>query len=409
MSSLVLVSEKSVSFGAPSADALSQLERCLSVSGETAMGVLCADHHKGYGMPIGGVTASRDVVMPAGVGYDIACGNMAVELNVMAADIDVARVMDEIVSTISFGVGRTNADAVDHAVFDAIDDARVPFQRSLLNLARTQLGTVGSGNHYVDLFEDRVSGRLWIGVHFGSRGFGHKTATYFLDRTAAELGVPPANGMDDIPLAIPRQSALAQDYLEAMRLAGEYAYAGREWVVERVMKIIHGVSMLSGRHIPRQVVHNHHNYAWEEQHGGDTYLVTRKGATPAFPGQKGFVGGSMGDDAVIIEGVDTPDARGALYSAMHGAGRVMGRKEAAGVWKKGVCKREGKVNWTVAQDAVRARGVELRGAGPDESPEVYKRLSDVVAAHGDTIRVLHTLRPIGVAMAGKNEFDPYKD
>lgn len=403
---------KIVSFGPASDDAWDQLVRCLSVSGGNARGVLCADHHKGYGMPIGGVVASTDVIMPAGVGYDIGCGNMAVETNILARDVDVARVMDEIARVISFGVGRANGEKIaDHPVFDAIAHADSSFQRSLLTLAKDQLGTVGSGNHYVDLFESRETGRLWVGVHFGSRGFGHKTATHFLELTAQALNMPPANGMDDVPLALPMNHPVGVMYLDAMKLAGQYAYAGREWVVSRVLRILHG----GDGPAPLTTVHNHHNFAWIENHDMDgdgiseTYLVTRKGATPSFPGQRGFVGGSMGDDAVIIEGVESPESARGLYSAMHGAGRVMGRKEAAGVWKKGVCTREGKVDWSAASAKVRALGVELRGAGADEAPEVYKRLPDVIAAHGHTIRVLQHLRPIGVAMAGAKEFDPYKD
>lgn len=388
-------------FGPAADDALLQIRNCLSVSGESAKAVLCADHHKGYGMPIGGVIASRDFIMPAGVGYDIGCGNMAVETNILAKDVDIANVMDEIVKVISFGVGRPNNEKIaDNAVFDMIDEAPSAYQRSLLKLAQEQLGTVGSGNHYVDVFEDRATGRLWVGVHFGSRGFGHKTATYFLEKTAEYLNMPPANGMDDVPLALPLSSELAREYIEAMRLAGEYAYAGREWVVNRVLRILQTEVI--------QTIHNHHNYAWTEIHDNDFYMVTRKGATPAFPGQKGFVGGSMLDDAVIIEGVKSEASKAGLYSAMHGAGRVMGRKEAAGVWKKGVMKREGKIDWAAVMRDVKAAGVELRGAGADEAPGVYKRLADVVAAHAETIKVLHTLRPIGVAMAGK-EYDPYKD
>ena len=110
------------------------------------------------------------------------------------------------------------------------------------------------------------------------------------------------------------------DRVAAMELAGRYSYAGREWVVERVRAIIGGSAT--------EMVHNHHNYAWRENHNGRDLWVVRKGATPAFPGQRGFVGGSMGDDAVIIEGVDSEQARASLYSTVHGAGRLFGRKEA---------------------------------------------------------------------------------
>lgn len=386
-----------VSFGPPDAASAAQLERCLAVSGDEARGVLCADHHKGYGMPIGGVVASKTHIMPAGVGYDIACGNLAVKTVIDASSVDVEVVMDEIVRRVSFGVGRVNNERVeDHPVFDLIAKSPVPYQRSLIDLARNQLGTVGSGNHYVDLFEDRDDGRLWIGIHFGSRGFGHKTATYFLEAAGSK-----DDSMDAVPAAIPLGTPLADDYLAAMDIAGEYAYAGRQWVADRV-RAIFGADV-------EDEIHNHHNFAWNEIIDGDKWLVTRKGATPAYPGQRGFIGGSMGDDAVIVEGVESPESEAAFYSTVHGAGRVMGRMEARGKFKAGVCVREPRVDWKKASGEVAGKGIVLRGGGADEAPECYKRLPEVLEHHAGTIKVLHRLRPIGVAMAGANEVDPYKD
>ena len=392
-----------VTFGPVEEAAEQQLERCLQRGGEESRGVLCADHHKGYSMPIGGVLGSQSVVMPAGVGYDIACGNCAVRTDLKAADVDVKNVMDEIWRRISFGVGRNNEERIaEHPVFDAIAHSPVPWQRSLLSMARNQLGTVGSGNHYVDLFEDRADGALWVGVHFGSRGFGHKTATGFLALAAGKkIDQRVDDSMDAPPSTIALGTPLADDYLAGMEIAGQYAYAGRDWVVNRVLKIL-GASQ-------DFYVHNHHNFAWWEEHFGDRWLVVRKGATPAFPGQQGFVGGSMGDDAVIVEGRDSPTSEAALYSTVHGAGRVMGRMEAKGKWRRGECVRPGKIDWPAALADLRTKKIELRGGGADEAPGCYKRLSDVLAYHGETIKVLHTLRPIGVAMAGRDTFDPYRD
>lgn len=386
-----------ISFGPADKDAATQMHRCLDASGPDSFGVLCADHHKGYGMPIGGVVASTTHVMPAGVGFDIGCGNMAARTNLLARDVDISAVMDEIVAKISFGIGRTNDEPVEDCfVFERIAHSPVRYQRSLLDLAKRQLGTVGSGNHYVDLFEDRADGRLWIGVHFGSRGFGHKTATYFLEQAGSR-----DDSMDAVPVSLPLKSMLANEYLDAMAIAGAYAYAGREWVVRKVLSILGATSDIE--------VHNHHNYAWIETHFDRQWLVTRKGATPAFPGQRGFIGGSMGDDAVIVEGVDTDESRRAFYSTVHGAGRVMGRMEAKGKWKNGVCVRQPRIDWQATLADLREKGIELRGGGADEAPGAYKRLTDVLAHHGDTIKVLHTLRPVGVAMAGRDEVDPYKD
>jgi tRNA-splicing ligase RtcB len=194
-----------------------------------------------------------------------------------------------------------------------------------------------------------------------------------------------------------------------MTLAGEYAYAGREWVARKV------VSILGGREL--ELVHNHHNFAWREEHGGQPLIVVRKGATPAFPGQMGFIGGSMGDNAVIVRGTTDADERiaelqrDALFSTVHGAGRVMSRSAAAGKVnrKTGRVIRPGVVSPEMMQSWMREKGVLLRGGGLDESPHVYRRLPDVLAAQKGTIEVLHTLRPLIVVMAGADLFDPYKD
>ena len=386
-----------VTFGDVEPGVMEQIERCLAVSGAGAKAVLCADNHKGYGMPIGGVIASAEVVMPAAVGYDIGCGNMAVRTTAKASCFDIARVMDSIAEDVSFGIGRTKAKpVVDHTVFDKIAKSPSAYQRSLLDLAKAQLGTVGSGNHYVDLFEDRADGQLWVGVHFGSRGFGHKTATYYLEKAGSK-----DDSMDAVPATIPLWTELANEYLDAMSVAGGYAKAGRQVVVDQVLDIL-GVGVTT-------VVHNHHNFAWIERYDCKDYLVTRKGATPARPFQQGFIGGSMGDDAVIVEGVNSVKSAEAMFSTVHGAGRVMGRMEARGKWKGGVCVREPKIDWKAALDDLKAKGIELRGGGADEAPGAYKRLPEVLKAHEGTIRITNVLRPIGVAMAGANEVDPYKD
>ena len=382
-------------FGQHDQQTIDQLRRCADAE-QGAPAVLCADGHLGYSMPIGGVVGYREHVSPSGVGYDIACGNLAVRTPLRAADLtpaDYERIADSIKRRISFGMGRNNQEPVrDHPVFDAIATSPVKDQRKLLGLARQQLGTVGGGNHYVDVLEDEA-GLLWVGVHFGSRGFGHKTATGFLNlaagrpfdsrsREGGDMHAPPSL----LPLAMPT----GQDYIAAMSIAGDYAYAGREQVVETVLDIL-GTEATDR-------VHNHHNFAWEERHGGQSYWVVRKGATPAFPGQRGFIGGSMDDVAVIVHGVESPQSAAALYSTVHGAGRVMSRRQA----KK-------TVDFRSVQDRLRARGTVLRGAGADEAPEVYRRLEDVLGPHAGTIEVEHTLRPRIVVMAGADERDPYRD
>jgi len=381
-------------WGTPDAGAVSQIQTCAQTADRVA---LMADHHKGYAVPIGGVVAYKDAISPSGVGYDIACGNKAVRLDMSASDLrpNIAQVMDDIWNTVSFGVGRRNNETVDHSLFDDPAWKSQP-AAPLKEMARQQPGTVGSGNHYVDLFADE-SDCVWIGVHFGSRGLGHKIATWFLQKAGAK------EGMDVAPCVIASASDLGAHYLECMHLAGAYAYAGRDWVCQRVARIL-GADVI-------EEVHNHHNFAWRETHQGEELWVVRKGATPAFPGQKGFVGGTMGENSVILEGIANESAKHSLYSTVHGAGRVMGRMEAKGKVdrKTGKVTRPGKVTSEMMQDWVHRAGIELRGAGLDESPHCYKRLNEVLQEHGDSIRILHTLTPLGVAMAGVNEFDPYKD
>jgi tRNA-splicing ligase RtcB len=381
-------------WGPPDPGAVSQIKTCAQTADKVA---LMADHHKGYAVPIGGVVAYKDAISPSGVGYDIACGNKAVRVDMPGSELraNIERVMDEVWSTISFGVGRKNNQRVDHPLFES-PAWKAQAASPLKEMARQQLGTVGSGNHYVDLFTDEED-RVWIGVHFGSRGLGHKLATWFLEKGGAK------DGMDVEPCVISASTDLGEQYIVCMNLAGEYAYAGRDWVCQRVAKIL-GTEIL-------EEVHNHHNFAWRETHGGEDYWVVRKGATPAFPGQKGFVGGTMGETSVILEGVENEAAKHSLYSTVHGAGRVMGRMEAKGKVdrKTGAVLRPGKVSQEMMTEWVSRAGVELRGAGLDESPHCYKRLNEVLAEHGDSILILHTLTPVGVAMAGANEFDPYKD
>jgi len=287
-------------------------------------------------------------------------------------------------------------------------------------------------------------------VHFGSRGFGHKTASGFLalaaGRQFAERG--PDGEMDSPPVLLHVDSALGQDYIAAMSLAGEYAYAGRDVVVDKVLEILGATATYD--------VHNHHNFAWRERHGGVDAWVIRKGCTPAFPGQEGFVGATMGEPSVILRGTGAPDAAALLYSTVHGAGRVMSRTKAAGrMGNRAECSerdctqwvgwaqfrhereragvgdsepftvcplhpngtmrkrrgriKDGLIDFDDVQRTLATAGIELRGGAADEAPAAYKRLDAVLAAHGDTIEVLHRLTPIGVAMAGANTFDPYKD
>jgi len=339
------------------------------------------------------------LVSVAGVGFDIGCGNCALRTTTLAEALDFDELADAIASTFSFGIGRTEPGGpkIDHLLHAPAWDAVPKRHRAgLKDKADAQAGTIGSGNHYIDVFEDD-EGFVWVGVHFGSRGFGHSVASGFM-----ALGKGQEWNMRgaETETLLPTSSELGAGYWALMELAGEYAFRCREWVARKTVGLFGGTV--------DDVVHNNHNFAWKERHVVDgeerTVVVVRKGATPAFGGQRGFVGGSMGDNAVILAGVvsDDPAIVGrqqeALYSTVHGAGRVMSRSRA----KKEVTPDEMR-DWVIRQ------GVIVRGGGLDESPQAYRRLQSVLFAHEGTIAIEHVLMPRVVVMAGADVRDPYKD
>lgn len=370
---------------------IDQMLACMKY-GNVVGGVLCPDGHLGYAQSVGGVIGYEGQISISGVGFDIACGNQAVRLDTTYRDVKdrLPTILNDINGVISFGVTRRRRSKVSHELFDDSEAwHKCDMDEYRVNASR-QLGTVGSGNHYVDVFVERIPDKdlddcpIWIGVHFGSRGFGHRTATRYLFEAGG------VDGINAPPAIINENSELGIRYISGMELAGRYAYAGREWVTERVRRIIGGKITKN--------VHNHHNFAWRERHFDRDLWVVRKGATPAFPGQEGFVGGSMGDDAVITEGLDTEKNRRMMYSTIHGAGRLFSRNAARNKFS-----REEMDRWLSEQ------GVLLLGADLDESPMAYRRLNDVLSHCDGATKVNHVLKPLLVAMAGKDTLDPWKD
>lgn len=421
------------------------LEQFRVVEQRAVKAALMADAHKGYFMPIGGVAAYDNEVSVLGVGVDISCGVCGVNTNLLLSDISADRLsVDDIAAnpslirgdvelvklanaintTLSFGMGRKNTsdDApLDHPLFDdpawSIFPETENFRNKLHTKARQQLGTIGGGNHYANVCVDVATGDIWIMTHFGSRGLGYTTEHSFL---ALGQGLGWADkGSEEFDALLDIRSPLGADYWALMELCGQYAYAGREWVVAKIAQIMDATIM--------DTVHTHHNYAWKETHQIDgeqrEVIVVRKGATPAFPGQRGMIGASMGDNAVVVQGSVDPDAitqqENALFSTVHGAGRKMSRGAALGArnWKTKKMKRN--ADGTVARpplvtrdmmnDYMKERGVILRGADVDESPFVYKNLDIVLASQGNTIQRLKTLKPLIVCMADERNVDWYKD
>lgn len=387
-----------VTFGDPDERTLQQIWTCMGV-GNVVGAVLCADAHVGYAQPVGGVAAYDGMISISGVGYDIGCGNAAVRTNIPFGAVKdrIEPLLKDISRHISFGLGRVGKHkSFDHPVFedgDAWRDAGIERWRLL---AEQQMLTCGTSNHYVDLMYeipidpaepyDPDKQLVSVVVHFGSRGTGFNTTTMNLKAAGGK------EGMFIAPTVLRTDSELGQRYIAGMQLCGRYAYANRQAVMDEIRKI------LGAREI--EITHNNHNFAWLEEHNGRQLWVVRKGATPAFPGQRGVIGGSMGDDAVIIEGVDSEKSRASFYSTVHGAGRVMSRSEA-----KRTFTRHQMDAW------LRERGVTLIGGGVDESPMSYRRLDDVLKQHEGTIKIVRRLRPFGVLMAGDDERkrDPYHE
>jgi tRNA-splicing ligase RtcB len=387
-----------VTFGEPDERTLQQIHTCMAI-GNVVGGVLCGDAHVGYAQPVGGVVVYDGMISISGVGFDIACGNAAVLTNVPFGAVKnrVLPLLTDISRRISFGLGRVGKHkSFDHPLFDDKDAWRDAGIEHLRQLAEQQMLTCGTSNHYVDLMYeipldpaepyDPDKQMVTIVVHYGSRGAGFKTTTMNLHDAGGK------EGMFIAPTVLRTDSELGQRYIAGMQLCGRYAYANRQAVMDEIRKI------LGAREV--EITHNNHNFAWLEEHGGRKLWVVRKGATPAFPGQRGVIGGSMGDDAVIIEGVDSEKSRASFYSTVHGAGRVMSRTEA-----KNTFTRHQMDAW------LRERGITLMGGGVDESPMAYRRLDNVLKEHEGTIKIVRRLRPFGVLMAGDDERkrDPYHE
>ncbi len=372
------------------AEALNQMRRALRLPVAVA-GALMPDAHVGYGLPIGGVLATSDAVIPYAVGVDIAC-RMRLSLYDEPPSIlheQGERLQKALLNWTRFGLDG-KWDEHDLPKHDVLDDPAWESTRLLKSLkakAQRQLGTSGSGNHFVEwgvfqLYDDDAQLGLKAGrylallSHSGSRGVGFKIANTYteiakrmhpsLDKTVQHLAW--------LPLA----SEAGQEYWISMEMAGKFASANHEVIHRRVAKAAGLVEMVK--------VENHHNYAWlETLADGTQAIVHRKGATPAGAGMLGIIPGSMGDAGYVVRGKGSGRA---LNSASHGAGRKMSRKQALGSITK------------TARDAyLRERGVSLLGGTLDESPQAYKDIEAVIAAQEDLVEIIGKFTPRIVRMA----------
>ena len=352
-------------------------------------GALMPDAHVGYGLPIGGVLATRDAVIPYAVGVDIACRmKLSVwDMPTSALDERGDRLGRAIEAETRFGIGASFERRRDHGVMD--DDWNITVVTTRLkDKAWSQLGTSGSGNHFVELGVLTLSepelglaaGRyLALLSHSGSRGVGNAVARHFSELAST---LHPELPRELRHLAwLELSSEPGDDYWRAMQLMGRYAAANHELIHRHLAERL-GVEVLAG-------VENHHNFAWIEEHGGQRLVIHRKGATPAGDGVLGIIPGSMATPAFVVRG--TGD-QASLRSAAHGAGRRMSRKQA----KK-------RYRWRDVRDLLRERRVRLLSAGLDEVPMAYKDIEQVMAAQRDLVRPIARFQPRLVKMAGGGE------
>ena len=350
---------------------------------------LMPDAHVGYGLPIGGVLATVGAVIPYAVGVDIACRvKMTVfDLPPTVLQAEPARYANILERETLFGVGgKWRSGAPEHPVLDE-DWAVTRVTRGLRDLARQQLGTSGSGNHFVEFGEVEFGagesvapeGRyLAVVSHSGSRGSGATICSHY-SKLARELH--PNLPKELSYLAWLPMDGEGAEYWAAMELMGRYASANHAVIHDKIRRAV-------GARVVYEV-ENHHNFAWKEQHGGREVIVHRKGATPAGPGVYGYIPGTMAAPGYLVEGLGNADA---LYSASHGAGRCMSRTAAREKF------RRSHVDAYLAE-----RGVRCLSAGLDESPLAYKDIEAVMAAQSDLVRRVAKFTPRLVKMAPEGE------
>ena len=354
---------------------------------------LMPDAHSGYGLPIGGVLGCENAIIPYGVGVDIACRmkmtitDLSVE-TLSQNDPAKCREMDSALEKGTlFGTGKKFKRPNHHAVLDE-DWTVTAVTREMKDRAVGQLGTSGSGNHFVEwgvvtLPQDDLgleAGKyVALLSHSGSRGPGAQTCRRYTDIARAKAS---SKIKDDPQLRhlcwLDMDSQEGQEYWLAMNLMGRFASANHEVIHKTVTKLAGAQSLAT--------IENHHNFAWKEEHNGQTMYVHRKGATPAGVGDLGVIPGNMADSCFVVRGKGNP---GSLNSASHGAGRCMSRTKA-----------KQNFHWKEWRDHLDRKNVRLLAGGLDEVPGAYKNIHDVMAAQTDLVEVVAEFMPRIVMMCG---------
>ncbi|HZM94783.1 MAG TPA: RtcB family protein [Vicinamibacterales bacterium] len=374
-------------------DALRQMSNACRLP-VAVSGALMPDAHVGYGLPIGGVLATHEAVIPYAVGVDIACRMKMTVLDfpVKTLTDDKPRLTQAIERETRFGMGATFKSHRHHDVMDR--DWRVsPVTSRMKDRAWAQLGTSGSGNHFVEFGElivlDEAVGLapgtyLALLSHSGSRGTGAQVAQHY-SRLARDLHRELPQELSHLAW-LDLSTEAGQEYWAAMELMGRYAAANHALIHAHIARALALDVMLD--------IENHHNFAWRERHrlpdGSEAeVIVHRKGATPAGAGVLGIIPGSMGTPGYVVRG---KGVAASLNSASHGAGRRISRTKAKEMF-----------TWAVAQQFLRERGVTLLSAGLDEVPMAYKDIDEVMAAQRDLVEPLARFEPRLVKMAPAGE------
>jgi tRNA-splicing ligase RtcB len=352
-------------------------------------GALMPDAHTGYGLPIGGVLATRDAVIPYAVGMDIACRMKLTVLDLPPSLIRGAegKLRNVLAQATRFGVGAGFDVPKQHPVLDE-DWSFSPVTRQFRDKAAHQLGSSGSGNHFVEFGTLTLAGDdlgLKAGVytallsHSGSRGVGGQVATHYSRLAMQQHPELPRELRQLAWLDLAGEAG--QEYWQAMQLMGRYAAASHHLIHRDIVRLLGADVLLD--------IENHHNFAWREQHFGEDVIVHRKGATPANPGVLGVIPGSMATPGYVVRG---RGVAASMNSASHGAGRRMSRTAT-----KNSC------TWSAARKLLAERGVVLISAGLDEVPMGYKDIDAVMAAQGDLVDIVARFDPKLVKMAPEGE------
>ncbi len=355
---------------------------------------LMPDCHVGYGMPIGGVIASREAVIPNAVGVDIGCGMGAVKTSLTASTVtrkQLREVIKRVKETVPCGEGKAHVKEQPGDMFEeelAACRERGWFSNHIEDLALRNLGTLGGGNHFIEIQADEEN-RVWLMIHSGSRHLGNVIARYY-HKAAQVLNRQWHAELPSTDLAfLPVENEKGQAYIGDMNLALRYARENRRRIMTRFMAALEGGFPSV---VFEEPINIHHNYAALENHFGVNVWVHRKGATAARQGEAGIIPGSMGTASYIVEGLGNPES---FMSCSHGAGRVLGRKAASRQLTPEACDQA--MAGIVYDRWKKIRRGKEKGL-PDlgEAPQAYKDIADVMAAQRDLVRPLVKLRPLAV-------------